>query len=249
MHRILIPIDSHNQEAWEYALAYANKISETTGKKNDVVLLVHTKQQLNHTDLAHHIGTRAAKALSSGKSISLQSGSVLRFATLRTLGRTLNNTVIIAYFADDKMLENVDDRMGLVGIVAVPDLPGDADQWSARWSPIVHGEQKREAAALIDDPVVESALQSLTQMVNLSTGLGNPRDKDMADEILRILRYKNHQLEPTKLRSWAIQNGWKSDGARDLEKLARKIWALKNKPSMAKIYNWKERHARWQDET
>jgi len=245
MHRILIPIDSLSEEAWEYAFAYATKINESAGKSLNVMLLTHTKPQLTQGGFRHQMGASAVRALAAGKPVQLPSGSTLRHATLRTVGRVLNDAILIAYYAETKMLEAVDDLKGLAGVIVVPDFPESADQWAARWSPIVHGKTQQTSVSLIDDPVVEAALLHLTQMVNLSTGLAHPRDKDMANEVLRILRYKNHNIDVVKMKSWAIKNGWQSDGANDLARLASKIGSLRRKPSMAKIYNWQDRYSRW----
>ena len=143
------------------------------------------------------------------------------------------------------MLDALDDLKGVIGVIVVPDFLDSADQWANRWSPIVHGQSQSPPVSLIDDPVVEAALLHLTQMVNLSTGLAHPRDKDMAIEVLRILRNKNHNIDLAKMKSWAIKNGWQSDGANDLARLAAKIWSLRTKPSMAKIHNWQGRYSQW----
>lgn len=247
MHRILIPIDSQDPESWQYALAYAEKVSEQSSQLADVILLVHTKQQLDRTSLAGHIGTTAAKALSKGKSIQLRSGANLSVKTLKTVGQTYKRGIVIAFFADETLLNAVDDLRGLAGAIAVPDLPGDCDQWVARWNAIVHGQQQTAPTPLISDPVIDSALSSLIGMVNSTTGIGHPRDKQLADETLRILRSKNHTLDPEAIKSWAIQKGWRSDNASDLAKLASKVQSLKSKPSLSKIYNWQQRYESWSD--
>ena len=127
----------------------------------------------------------------------------------------------------------------------MPDLKGDADVWAARWGAIIHGEKKTSPAKLIEDQVVENALTQLFAMVNPSTGIAHPRDKEHADNVLRILRAKGHTLEAEAIRSFAIQKGWRSRNAADLAKLASKIASLKNKPSLAKIYNPQDRYKSW----
>ncbi|MEZ4533327.1 MAG: DUF1889 family protein [Thermomicrobiales bacterium] len=247
MHRVLIPIDSQDPESWQYALAYAQKIGEQQNNPTDIVLLVHTKRQIDGTSLTGHMGRQQAKALSGGKSLQLQSGARLNLKTLNTMGQMLNNAIIIAFFADAKMLDAVDSLRGVVGVVAVPDLPGDADQWVARWGAIVHGAERQPAKRLIDDQIVENALSRLFSMVNPTTGIGHPRDKQMADETLRILRAKGHTLNPETIRSRAIQQGWRADQASELGKLAEKIKSLKSKPKLSGIHNWEGRYQSWSE--
>ena len=248
IHRVVVPIDSHDPKAWQTALAYADKICGAGGADvRNVVLLIHTKAQLNHTDLSRFIGTAQSKRLDKGEMLSMPSGARLRCETLRTVGTMLPpKTVVIAYWADMGLLDTADGLRNLAGIVAVPEFSDNAKAWEDRWGPIVHGQTGTASAkALIDDPVVEKALTELDRMINRSTGLGHPRDKEQAKTILRIRRNKGHRAQPTSIKSWAIRNGWDSDDAGELADLAAKAFAMKIRPSLGAIYGAEERYARW----
>jgi len=127
----------------------------------------------------------------------------------------------------------------------VPWVLDEADGWAARWSANVHGRVKQPPAALIGDPIVVRALETLTKIINLSTGLGHPRDKQMANEILRILRAKGHSDPSGTIKSWAIRHNWSPNAASELEALAKKIWSLKNKPSLSGFHDPNGRYDRW----
>lgn len=242
--RVLIPVDSQEPEAWGLALAYAEQIAEHTGSQ-DIVLVTHAKEQLRHTGLAEHMGAATAKALAAGKPVALSSGATLRHGTLFTLRYFSGKTVIIAYYADEKLLDFVDAMDGLAGVVVVPWIPGESDAWRERWMPIVHGEAKQEASAIIDDPVVEAALLSLTGVMNLAHPLLRQREKDWSDETFRILRAKGHAFDPAKVKSWAIRGGWKPGAAEELSRLARTVADLKTKPRLSGIHDPDGRYARW----
>lgn len=245
MYRILVPVDSQDPEAWDLALAYAQKIGEARKQPTDVVLLVHTKGQFDQTILSSNLGKRNAASLSKGKSIRLSSGAEIRLGTLKTVNNRHSGAVVIAYFANDQLLDAADDLDGLGGIVAVPDIPGSADTWVARWGAIVHGKENQQTRQLIEDSVVEAALQNIVSNVNPSTGIAHPRDKDLAKENLRILSAKGHKLDSTAIRSWAIQQGWASANADELAKLAAKIGGLKTKPSLSGMHNPQARYDNW----
>ncbi|MBX3562613.1 MAG: hypothetical protein KF780_12480 [Sphingomonas sp.] len=242
--RVLIPGDSQQSEALGLALAYAQEIAKKADAPN-VLLVTHTKDQLRHTGLAANLGENAAKALLAGRGVSLSSGAILRHGTLATLRYSSGNPVVIAYYADDKLLDFVDGLAGVKGVVAVPWVPGEADQWRERWTPIVHGEEKQAPAAILDDPVVETALRSVSGIINLSHSLLQSRDREWVDDVLRILRAKGHSLDAAKIRNWAIRNGWKPGAADDLAKLVRKIAGMKTRPRLAAIPNAADRYARW----
>jgi len=218
--------------SWQLAAAYALKMAaEASPRATDVVLLTHTKHQLDHTSLAGHLGPGASKALSKGTTLNLDGGATLRHATLRTLGYSTRNSIVIAFYADEGMLETLDGLKGLAGIVAVPEFDGDIDQWIKRWNPVVHGAKREASKPLIDDPVIERALESITQMSNTAYDVLHSRDKEFAEGVFRILRAKGHALDPAAIKSWAIRHGWKPGGAEELSKAAAKIAKLKNKPS------------------
>jgi hypothetical protein len=110
MFRVVIPVDSMDSTSWQLAAAYALKMApEASPRATDVVLLTHTKHQLDHTSLAGHLGPGASKALSKGTTLNLDGGVTLRHATLRTLGYSTRNSIVIAFYADEGMLGRVDE--------------------------------------------------------------------------------------------------------------------------------------------
>lgn len=66
--RVVIPLDSPSEEAWGTALAYADAIGEKAGA-TDVILLTHTKHQMDHTSLSRFIGHRAMRTLAKARSL------------------------------------------------------------------------------------------------------------------------------------------------------------------------------------
>lgn len=241
--RVLVPLDSQSAEAFQTALGYATAICKETGAA-DIILLTHTKHQLDRTSLSGLLGDRVVRALGKG-TVALDSGVRLHAETMRTLSGPQRISVLVVYYAETRILDLADGTRNVVGVVAVPDLPGEADDWRKRWGVIVHGEAHKAPAPLIEDTVVVRALGELTRGVNLSTGIGHPRDKDSADMTLRILRAKGHADPTPHIRSWAIRNGWKPEHAVKLEALSRKVWELKGKPNLTKFYNASERYDRW----
>lgn len=244
--RVLVPIDSHDKNALQTALAYARKICEQENF-SDVVLLTHTKNQLTQTSLSGFLGKAVVQTLAKGTA-SLSGGIKLHAETMRTMSQSARKSVVLVYYAEQSILDFVDGLHNIGGVVVVPEFEGEADDWSQRWGVVVHGEKQQEPATLIEDQTVVKALETLTQIVNLSTGLGNPRDKEHANTVLRILRAKGHADPSPHIKSWAIQHGWRPKDGLALEELSRKIWNLKSKPSLSGFYNVEKRYQSWRDD-
>lgn len=247
--RVVACKDGYDEKALSLALGYTKLLIDDAGvAAPDLVLLTHTKRQLQSTSLAGMLGPEASRALSAGKQLHTPVGP-LRHATLRTLGNSGNNTIVIAFYADEKMLDELDSMPGLIGIVVVPDREGDIANWVKRWTVQVHGEKPGTPTSLISDPLIETAMRALTTITNTSYGCLNSRDTEHADEIFRILRNKGHILDPLEIKNWAVREGWHTGAANDAAKIAAKIAKLKQKPSLAKFHDPTARYLRWKAES
>lgn len=245
--RVVAAKDGYQEDALQLALAYVAAVLKSHPDRDpDILLLTHTKGQLTGTSLAGMLGQQATKALASGKRVGTPVGG-LRHATLRTMGYSARNSIVIPFYADEAMLDEVDSKPGIAAIIAVPHLPGDAATWAQRWNAKVHGEATSAATPLITDPVVASAMKTLTLISNTSYGSMHPRDVEHANEIFRILRNKGHRLVPEQIKSWAIREGWHPGAAKEAAKIASKVQDLKAKPSISKFHDPDGRYARWKD--
>lgn len=231
--RVLIPGDTQSEEDIFLAINYANKICELKqGEVQEAILFVPGKENIKHTTISTAIGEKDAKKLRDGGVIFLPTGIPMHLETIRTLKWISKPSVLISVYSDQKMLDQVDSKNNLVGIIAVPHTPDALVQWERTWSPIVHGKTNLSTPNLINDPIIKQALVSITRSINLSHVVLHPLDKDHADNTLRILRVHGHSDSPQNIRSWAIKNGWQPKAADELEKLAHKIFSLKTKPRL-----------------
>ncbi|TGQ43682.1 MULTISPECIES: hypothetical protein [unclassified Mesorhizobium] len=245
--RYATPPDNDNSAlAWQIVQESIEAICNADpGAVKEIILVTPVKDQIKNGSLATHLGEQSATSLFKGDKIVLPSGVSCRHASLKTMGRSATDAVVVVYYADDEMLEKADGLLGPRGIVAVPWVDGDIDKWIKRWNPTIIGKAPAPAATLLSDKVVERALLALTQSVNLSKGALGPLDKRDAEEVLRILRAHGHALTPDDIKSWAIKNRWKPSAAAELGKLAAKIGKLKAKPSLSKYHKPHDRYQRW----
>lgn len=252
LERLLITTPSQSKVSWAEAVTEAVRIAQlATPPIIDLVLVVHDKKVLGGT-LQSYIGAAEAKALAANEKISLVGGAVpasaglmLRAETLGTVGTLHAPAVVIAFFADERMLDQVDGLLENGGVVVVPDHPNDAAEWDRRWSPNIPGQPPRSLQPLIADPKVEKALKSLSPRINRIQSSFGALDHEDVETTLRVLRAKNHNEPPQNLKSWAIRDGWTPRLADELAKAAGRIFSLKTKPSIASIENGQARYDSW----
>jgi hypothetical protein len=76
-------------------------------------------------------------------------------------------------------------------------------------------------------PIVQKALQAITDRTNLSTGLTHPNDKNAAKEMFVLLHEHGEILLANEIESWASSNGWQASDAKELASLGEQIGAGK----------------------
>jgi hypothetical protein len=178
-------------------------------------------------------------------------GATFGKATPQTLGHYAHTKpVVISFWPTAKDLEQLDRASGLKALAVVPWIEEEMATWRhARGAIDLLGNIPMQAAPTISDRVVASAMRSVTLMVNLSTGVGNPRDRNWAVWAFRILKRNGHVYDPNEIRAWAMASGWEGEHARELSELAAGVLAgkaYKVGSSMWKnqiIRDWRERAA------
>ncbi len=246
--RILVPGDDLDNSAISNAISVANELCKQHSEiVHDVILFIPSKQNILNTTLTAALGEGVSKRLHKGEKVRLPCGKSLRLETIRTLKREFNKSIVVAIYADAKMMDQVDPMKSLLAIVAVPHMEGALDNWKKTWSPLVFGEGQPDKEVLISDPVVESALTSLTGLINLSHTVLNPRDKEHAQTTVRILRINNHIEDSSNVRAWAVKHKWHPKAADELKAIWDKIYSLKNKPKISDLVTAKRRYEHWKN--
>ena len=73
------------------------------------------------------------------------------------------------------------------------------------------------------NPILRKAIESLSHVVNVSTGLAHPLDDSRAKEIFKALRKQGIPINQDDVYSAAIANAWPEQHAKTLSELASKI--------------------------
>lgn len=106
-------------------------------------------------------------------------------------------------------------------------FPGilEVEPWIRAGSAIELGAPVTERAGpMLQSRVVERALESLTAIVNLSTGITDPRDRASAVQLFEILRNGGERFTPEEVKAWLVgKGGWKAIHAQEVTEVAQKV--------------------------
>jgi len=188
-----------------------------------VTLVVPQKGGFDRTIVAEFLGANIVKALIKGQAVPITQGVQMKLESAQTFRGSWSQGLLIGAHISDKDMNKLDDSIGAQAIVYLPwnDIEGKA--WQATWGAQIIGTTAApEPTASLSGPV-EEALRSLTQAINLSTGLNHPSDKRHAERTIARLRQEGHSFDPVEIRRWAQRNAWTSSAAADLEAVARKL--------------------------
>ncbi len=73
------------------------------------------------------------------------------------------------------------------------------------------------------NPILKKAIETLSHIVNVSTGLAHPLDESRAKELFKALHKQGIPLSSIDVYSVAINNSWSERHAKALSELAEKI--------------------------
>lgn len=170
--------------------------------------------------IASVIGEQPAKALGKGQPVRVgQSGSITLHTTL-TLPLSASGVAILACHPSKKLLDRLDGLRDAAVLIVVPWSESDVAQWVQAHGPIDVLERTSSPAATVSNPVVARALESIRHVINFSTGIADPRDKDSVIDAFRILKDGGEVVTPAEVRAWFVQKGMKPEHANQIEAIA-----------------------------
>lgn len=162
-----------------------------------------------------------AKQLLKGNTVT-RGGVAHELYSERTFEEYPSYDVVFGIYLGRKALDKMDTARNVRGVVFVSWLEEEAKDWIKRWNPIVHGATVAPTSATSLPRPVTDALDELTIIVNLSTGITHPLDRDRAVETFKKLKKQGHHCAPSEVKNWAIAHEWRPEDAGDLAKLTER---------------------------
>lgn len=187
-----------------------------------VTLVVPKKGGWEHTIVAELLGAAVAKALVKGQPVTVIEGVTMVLESPATLRSSFNQGLLVGAHISIKDMAKLDDTWGTQGIMFLPWVDSEAQEWKATWQPETIGQKGPEASASGLSEPVQEALVRLTDSINLGTGLNHPSDKKHAERTFDKLLSEGHSFDPVEVRRWAQRHNWSSSAAANLEAVARR---------------------------
>lgn len=212
---------------------------DTAGRDNDA-LSVGLAWLLDRAQRANLAGVVAVYALANAKRLAPPLSADLVRRLVRDKRAQLGAVAIelmtqrheprsqlgptLGVWVNDRLLDRIEE-LEPYAVCVVPWHNDAIADWKANFAPIELRSGARSSAITVANPVVAAALEALTAVINIETGLGHPRDRASAIDLFAILRRGGERFEPAEVRAWAVNNDWSSRSARELEEIAAGVLA------------------------
>lgn len=219
--RYLVENHGPGKEAAKTILRESIQLAEST-EIEKITLVVPVKGSFPSTVLGELLGDKASKSLCKGEILNLGDGVSLELTTPKQLSPFSNYGVVIGVYLSQSDLNKLDSIRSAKAIAYIPWMEDEGKAWQATWSPVTWGESTWCEVPPSLPLDAERELQRLTRVINISTGLAHPSDKDSAKLAIKKIKSIVPNISPEDIRRWAIKNGWQPRHAEDLSKLVKR---------------------------
>lgn len=216
--------NGYNKEAYIQALKFAYETTKIDTEVKRVVCYIQEKSSIGYFDGI--LDGKTVQSLLNGN-VRLDPFSVpLTIKTKITYSAnqcySYNSDLVLAFGMGLKDLEVIDDYPCVKYIVAIPWIKDNALPWVERWKADEIAGKKTELAPHVLSDVVKVAFSDLSSTINMSTGISNKYDNDLAKTYIRALHKYEPDLEEGPVVSYLITElGWTSSHANEVGRLIK----------------------------
>ena len=218
MKRYHIPNKGADTANLPKAFALGLKLCEQYGV-NKLTLVVPSKGELSRTIIGKFLGEAASKQLMAGKAVVLSENVEIYCESPKSLKNRSEPDVVLAFYISTDGLNVIDSLHGTHAVIFVPWIDAEGVAWQHTWNAEIPGQATIKTVPNLN-PAVEDGLKSLTNSINLSTGLSHPSDMRDAKKLFSDLHASHMTYDPKEIRVWAVRNGWLPNDADELMQLA-----------------------------
>lgn len=220
-----IDTEGPDEEAIELGLAWVHQLGEQDKGKQNAVLAVNTKSQLEGV-FSDVIG-EAANSLSKKQPVQVGEAE-LHLMTKRIDPSGWQRGPVLALFPDKDLLNKIDGMRGVTDVLVVPWSKDTVQFWIDTWGASALQSDASGDQPEIDDPVAKEAVDTLDALVNTSTGITHSSDRSTCIDIFKTLHSNGISFDPETVRAWLVaEKGWDPDYADDVKEITEGVQAGK----------------------
>lgn len=223
-----IDTQGNDDEAYREAMQFACDLANNDNSIKKVVLLLATKNVTGWFDRIY--GSDTVKKLFAGTHFK-GCKPLFKFETVRTYSDNQDlSEIVITCGLDEDDIFKFEDYYSVKVIIAIPWLRAKIQKWARTFNPTdLRGQATAVAAYPEPSCIVQKALSDLTDSVNMSTGIHNPMDEDLAKTYILALHKYEKSLDKNVVGAYLITAlGWDAEHAKDVEKLIETLDAGKH---------------------
>ena len=136
------------------------------------------------------------------------------------------NGPVLAIYGGQSLLDIVDSILDVTCVLYIPWAEQEHANWSATWNAIRLGDEESHFSEQKEplSGIAFFALESLTNSVNLSSGIAHPADREEAIRCLETLFHKETECTPETIRQQLVRLSWNPRDAAKVKDIADMIW-------------------------
>jgi len=227
--RYYVHAEGPDEDAMRLAFAWLLESVKRSQTAVTALLAIPVKDNLRGI-ITKVIGDKVARHLASGRAVPIeQSASDILLITQRAKPIGWRGGPVLAAYPTKELLDMLDDLYGVTEMVVVPWRLAEVQYWVETWAPQeLRGLVPVTPTIHVRNPVVVEALRTLTETVNLSTGISHPSDRQATIDLFHRLKQAGEQFDPLEVRAWLVsQGGWSPQHANEVKAVAQSVIAGK----------------------
>ena len=219
--RYVFSTDVPEKEAIVAAFKLCGELLKGAKASTEVVIFIPQEGSFSK-NLQEVLGEKMSKQLLKDKSIPTQDGGGIRLETHRTFKDWKGpGNIIIGVYVTEEMLDQVDRVKNVSAEMIVPWHMPDLKVWMKTWNPELIGKEREQPGVLINNPIVEQALNSIA--IEPPTGILHPTDRTTAIDKFRKLKNRTGLHLSQMILRRGLSTSLGSIWANDLRKIAADI--------------------------
>ena len=204
-------------QLYREAMQFACRLADEDTEIKKVILLAASKKNTDWLDRLY--GAKVVKQLFAG-TVFENCKPIFKIETTQTYrDNSSPSEIVITLGLDADDLLKIDDYYSVKAIIAIPWLKKNTGKWLQTWSPKeLRGKQPAIKGFANPSCIVIKALEELTGLINMSTGIRHPSDEREAKTTILALHKYEPQLNGDFVAAYLVRElNWESESANEMK--------------------------------